>query len=43
MFFTENNLQVTSVDIQNVSITDEETRENLEKCLNLAIEIKAQS
>lgn len=43
LFFSSNNLCVTSVDIQNVEITDKKTREYLSKSINLAIEITSKS
>lgn len=41
--FKENRLCVTGVDIQNVEVTDEKTRELLSKSINLAITIATQS
>ena len=41
--FTENNLVVTNVDIQNVAPVDAKTRDSLQKSVTLAIEISTQS
>jgi major vault protein len=43
MFFQTNNLIITSVDIKNMEVTDVNTRENLSKSINIAIEINSQS
>jgi major vault protein len=41
MHFPTNNLVITSVDIKNMEVTDQKTRENLSKSINLAIEINS--
>ena len=40
-FIMVNHLKITSVDIQNVEVVDKDTRESLEKSVNLSIEIGA--
>jgi len=39
LVFKANNLVITSVDIQNMEVTDAKTRENLSQSINMAIEI----
>lgn len=43
LFFPSNGMMITSVDIQNVEITDEKTRNYLAKSINQAIEIHTKS
>lgn len=43
LFFTANNLVITSVDIQSIEVNDSQTRENLAQSVNLAIEITSKS
>ena len=41
--FPQNNLYITSVDIQSVEPVDQRTRDSLQKSVQLAIEITTQS